>query len=368
MRRKRNRFKARLDLPKAAKVPTVSAGVTEVEPEITAIAAWFRKKDPTGEVTAEVIRDSFDLALDGQRTGRWCYGQLTKTEKTHLGTILQLELQKEYDISDDGPLDYAVAGIPVDCKYSAEFGKWQIPREMYRPTENPTDEDVNHIALLVWAEEASRAWWTGLIRITDDRLSPGRNRDMKRTLRPEALADVHWIWPQPPLLPKNTLLELSDEDRIAIFSHRSGQKRINELLRRVQLTTIRRSVIETVAQQEDPLKRPRDAREQLRPDGILVFGHEKAHRQVAHALGIDRLPTVDYLPDKGEFLTARVVPADPGTERPVAVIEGRSWVLAEPTEPHSKGPKLPPSGAKNITGQASSAATLTDDPPEGEGR
>jgi Restriction endonuclease NaeI len=342
VRRKRNRFQ---EWPAAAarvKLPPIGPGETSPEPDVVGVAQWFRSLDATGDVMAEVIRDSLDIVLDGQRTGRWCYGHLTKTEKTHLGTVIEIELQKEYGISDEGPLDYAIAGVPVDCKYSADFGKWQIPREMYRRNEDGLDIGDDHLALLVWAEERSRQWRAGLIRITETLLQGGRNQDKKRTLRPDAFPKIHWIWPDPPPMPENTLVELPEWDRAAIFSYpRSGQARINELLRRVQLRTIRRTVILTVAQQDDALKRPRDAREHLRPDGILVFGHEKAHRQIAERLGLDAVATVDHLPEKGEFLAARVVPAGGASGQRSAFIEGASWRLAVPGDPVIAGPRLP---------------------------
>ena len=122
---------------------------------------------------------------------------------------------------------------------------------------------------------------------------------------------------------------------------RSGQARINELLRRVNLKILRRSVILTVAQQEDSMKRPRDARTHLQPEGILVFGHENAHRRVAEDLGIHVLADVDALPDKGEFLAARVVPAEADDTRPTALLEDQRWALARPDEPRTPGPRLP---------------------------
>lgn len=343
MRRKRNRFREWPAMPAPARMPIVGEGEMDPEAEVLAVADWFSARDPTGEVMAEVIRDSLDIVLDGQRTGRWCYGHLTKTEKTHLGTVIQIELQKEYGISDEGPLDYAIAGVPVDCKYSSEFGKWQIPREMYRRYEDGLTVGDDYIALLVWAEEGSRRWHAGLIRITEDRLQIGRNQDKKRTLRPEALTEIYWIWPEPPKLPENTLLELPEWDRAEVFSHAtSGQARINELLRRVQLRTIRRTVILTVAQQDDALKRPRDAREHLQPEGILVFGHEKAHRLIAEELGLHKVPSVDHLPEKGEFLAARVVPADPSDASGDRVLlDDRWWRLADASDPHVQGPRLP---------------------------
>jgi hypothetical protein len=60
------------------------------------------------------------------------------------------------------------------------------------------------------------------------------------------------------------------------------------------------------------------ARTQLRPEGILVLGHQENDPLVAAAL---RLP----VPRTGEFISARAVPASEGRGDPVAVIEGQRW-------------------------------------------
>jgi len=326
-------------VPSKAPPSAFPAGTPQPEDEIRRVAEWFRLRDPDGAITAEVIRDSIDLVLDGQRTGRWCYGHLTKTEKTHLGTIIEIELQKEFGISDEGPLDYAIDGIPVDCKYAATFGHWQIPREMYRQIQNGVAQGADHIALLIWAHEASQLWRAGLMRVSDRKLRPGKgNQDRKRTIAPEFLSDVHFIWAKPAPMPENTLLEMTDADRKAVFASASGQTRIDELLRRVQRRTLRRTVIETVAQQDDPMKRPRDARARLRAEGVLVFGHESGHRRVAKELGLDAHVE---LPDKGEYVSARVVKVDEKDPRRKTRLQGDLWALALDTEPNAPGPQLP---------------------------
>lgn len=224
MQRRRNKFREWSASQKNVKLPQLDAGTSTPEPDVHKVAEWFRKKDPTGAITAEVIRDSIDILLDGQRTGRWCYAHLSQTEKAHLGTVIEIELQKEFGISDDGPLDYAIEQIPVDCKFSAEFGKWQIPREMYRREEDGKITGTDHVALLVWAEEGSRTWRAGLLRITGPLPGSGANGDRKRTLRQEARSEIYWIWPTPPLLPRNTLLELPEWERASIFAFSSSAR------------------------------------------------------------------------------------------------------------------------------------------------
>ncbi|WP_340686895.1 NaeI family type II restriction endonuclease [Amycolatopsis coloradensis] len=84
---------------------------------------------------------------------------------------------------------------------------------------------------------------------------------------------------------------------------RSGQQRINELLRRVQGTIIDRTTAVTVARQQDGLKRCRDARPVLAREGIVVLGHQNESPKVARALQLE-------VPKKGTFVSARLVGDD----------------------------------------------------------
>ena len=61
----------------------------------------------------------------------------------------------------------------------------------------------------------------------------------------------------------------------AIFARPSGQQRVNELFRRAQRMRVSRTVVATVAMQDDYMKRVRGgggARDQLREEGIVIFG------------------------------------------------------------------------------------------------
>jgi hypothetical protein len=104
----------------------------------------------------------------------------------------------------------------------------------------------------------------------------------------------------------------------------------------VQRRIIRRAELATVAQQDDFMKRARGnggARTHLRQEGILVLGHQDQDPMVAGALGLP-------VPQKGEFISARVVPArDPAS--PVALIDGRLWALARPGDPVYPAPDVP---------------------------
>ena len=96
----------------------------------------------------------------------------------------------------------------------------------------------------------------------------------------------------------------------AIFAAGSGQQRVNELFRRAQRMRVSRTVVATVAMQDDYMKRVRGgggARDQLRAEGIVIFGDYAGDQVLAAALGLPR-------PGPGEFVSARLVPrpAEPG--------------------------------------------------------
>ena len=92
------------------------AGMYAVEAELYSI-------DPTGDRIAAVLRDTLDQLYDGQHTGRWRFEQLHKTEKTHMGTLVEINLHREFDFADGNVTDYKIAGVEVDCKYSMRFSQ-----------------------------------------------------------------------------------------------------------------------------------------------------------------------------------------------------------------------------------------------------
>lgn len=280
--------------------------------------------DPDLSRIAFTLRATLDQLYDGQNTGRFRWDQLHKTEKTHCGTLVEINLQREFDFADGSKLDYRIAGHEVDCKYSQGAGGWMIPNEAH-----------GELCLLVTANDAKGRWSAGLVRARPEWLGAGRNRDAKATLSQIGRSHIRWLGEAMPL-PPNALLAMSDEDIAAIFGPSSGQKRVNELFRRALGKRITRGVVATVAQQADYMKRVRGnggARTALQPEGLVIFGHYRAHRRVALRLGLEEL-----LP--GESMSIRVAPAEP-TEAWVAEIEGSYWRVATPADPIVRAPLLP---------------------------
>ncbi len=304
----------------------------DVDPELDAVEAELHILDPTGAQVTRVLRDTLDQLYDGQHTGRWNYDQLHKTEKTHMGTLVEINLHRRFGFDDGNVTDYRIAGVEVDCKYSMTYGGWELPPEA-----------VGQLCLLVTADDKARSWSAGLIRCREEYLRGKPNRDAKRQLTATSRARIRDLWPGHNQLAGNVFLMLDPATRDRIFSARAhrgqqhGQARTNELFRSVQRRIIRRAELATVAQQDDFMKRARGnggARTQLRAEGILVLGHQDNDPLIAAALG---LPA----PSKGEFISAWVIPAREGRADPVAVIDGQPWALARSGDPVILAPAVP---------------------------
>jgi hypothetical protein len=260
---------------------------------------------------------------------------LRKTEKTHMGTLVEINLHREFEFADGFAMDYQIAGVDVDCKFSQQLRGWEIPPEA-----------EGHLCLLVWASEDDNRWEAGIVRITDVELgSP--NRDAKRKLTAEGESRVRWLWPRA-ALPENLLRHLDEPARKRILGatgrggRTSGQARINMLFRVVQRRLIRRATVLTVARQDDGPKRARDARlpKHLGSEGILVLGHQQDDPEVARGLEL-------AVPVKGQWISVRVSPAENTWAGPAAEIDGRPWRIAEPSDPVVNAPKLRPRGRED---------------------
>lgn len=302
---------------------------TEEDEGVRRVFARLRKADPDGSRIARLMRQTLDQLYDGQRTGRYSWDQLSKTERSHFGTLFEINLRRAFaDVFDDGvKLDYRVDGLDVDCKFSQKIYGWMIPPEA-----------VGEILVVGYVNDVDSEYAFGVVRARPEYLNTGTNRDAKATFSAAYRAKVRWLqWPGE--LPANILLHIDEDTRADILGKRSGQQRLNELLRRVTGRAIGRGVIATVAQQDDFMKRVRangGARSTLKPEGIIILsGDYSLHRGYAEELGVE-------IPDPGEVVSVRVVRAS--EDEPSAEIDGDFWRIAgereEVTEPAPDTPHM----------------------------
>ncbi|MEU3185855.1 NaeI family type II restriction endonuclease [Streptomyces sp. NPDC006923] len=324
-----------LDFSAAANISSEAAAAEDDELKI--VREYLLSLDPTGSRFAAVLRDTIDQLLNGEATGRYDWKDLRQTEKTHAGSLVEINLHREFNFADGKAMDYQIGGIEVDCKFSQDFGGWMIPPEA-----------IGHLCLLVTADDYASSWSAGLLRIQEDWLNQGSNRDKKLTVKARHRHRISWLWHKAEL-PENVLLHLPPAIRsqILIKGKNKGQARVIELFRRIQNKPIGRGAVRTAAQQLDYMARLREgtgrARTVLREEGILIAGPYSKHQDIARRLGA-------CVPRRGEFVSFRVAELKPHhANRPSVELDGRSWVLAEPKDQHEPGPRLP-----RLTGETES--------------
>ena len=93
-----------------------------VDEALLRVRTAIRHLDTGGSRFERVLRSTIDQLLDGQHTGRFRWEMLHKTEKTHAGTLVEINLAREFGFADGLAMDYTIDGVDVDCKFSQSVG------------------------------------------------------------------------------------------------------------------------------------------------------------------------------------------------------------------------------------------------------
>lgn len=235
------------------------------------------------EIFAGVIRRSIDEVLDGPRTGRWSFDQLEKTEKTYVGTKMEIVLRSALGL-DRGPvLDLEIEGEPVDIKWAMD-SSWQIPQEA-----------VHQLCLCIGGLRRMTQFQVGVVRCRPEFLNAGQNRDRKRTLSARGRAAMtHIVAPTP--IPANFVAEMDPGLRSAITEEETIQARVTQLFLLVPRTPIPRSAIATVARSTgDPMRRVRADSQAGDPLAGMQILSAKYGNSVLEALGYPRLGADEFM-------------------------------------------------------------------------
>jgi hypothetical protein len=238
------------------------------DPQLATVREWLLKPGRS-DLIGNAIRLAFDWVIDGPRTGRFSTDQLETSEKIYIGNRVEHELLHQLDLQKKPPLDTEILRIPVDVKFSMTARRdWMIPPEA-----------VDQLCLMVTANDEDSLFSAGLFRAKPIWL--GRpNRDGKHSILKVGRDRIVWICEDAPL-PENFLLHLPDDVRQHILSLPSGRARVIEAFRVVQNRPISTYAIDTLAVQRDPSKRIRDARKELAPEGIAIYGDRYDKAKVA---------------------------------------------------------------------------------------
>jgi hypothetical protein len=221
----------------------------------------------------QLIRAAIDEVIDAPRTNRFTLGEIEKTEKTYLGTKIEIVLRSHLGLPKGSKLDLNIDGTEVDIK-NTMGNNWAIPEEC-----------VGHPAILIRSNEKTARCDFGLIVIKNDYLNLGRNRDGKRTINAVSIEkNVWWMLKDNPY-PQNFWERLDKKDQGKIMDAGGGAQRVAELFRKYQKEPISRALVQAVSQQRDYMKRIRrngGARDVLAPEGIAILSGRSDQRTIKH--------------------------------------------------------------------------------------
>lgn len=214
------------------------------------------------EIVGNLIRKAVDEVIDMPRTGRWSLDMIANTEKTYLGTKVEILLTHAFQFSRGEKLDLCIDGTEVDVKNTVLSG-WMIPKEA-----------INEICWVVQINDKSAKFSSGLVFCSPDVLSTSTNQDKKHTLRATSPA-ILWLC-RNATMPKNFFESIEDRNILKqiIDPKANGTERVKRLFMLCPNQIIPRWAIESVAQQKDPMKRVRQnggARNALSSMGIRVL-------------------------------------------------------------------------------------------------
>jgi len=220
----------------------------EPDPELELVFAHLQAlagPDPAARF-GPAIRQSIDEVLDGPRTGRWSFAQLEKTEKTYVGTKLEIVVRASLGLERGDLLDLDIEGHPVDIKWGMNSG-WQIP-----------EEAVGRLCLCIGGLRKLSKFQVGLVRCREEYLNLGANRDRKTTLTAaDRDAAMRFLVPPTPL-PQSFVAQMDDAVRAEVMAEDTIQARVTKLFTLLPRTPIPRDAIATVARTTgDPMRRIR---------------------------------------------------------------------------------------------------------------
>lgn len=239
-------------------------------------------RDPVGKF-GRAIRQAIDEVLDGPRTGRCSLSELAKTEKTYVGTKIEIVVRTALELEKGPILDLDIEGHPVDIKWGMN-SVWQIPQEA-----------INQICLCIGGLEDLSRFQVGLIRCTEDRLNRGENRDRKRTLSASGKAEMRYLVPSSPL-PVNFVEQMNHKLRITVMGEPTIQARVTKLFSLLPYTPIPRNAVATIARTTgDPMRRVRADTWSGHPLGEMSVLSAKYGNPVVEALGYRKLDRDQFM-------------------------------------------------------------------------
>jgi hypothetical protein len=210
--------------------------------ELDALEATLRADAEFVHTVRRSVRQGIDEVIDGRRTRRRAYAELSTPEKSFCGIRIESALVQHLDLKPGRTLDVSLHGADVDVKASSREA-WNIgPKQL------------GGILLLVGFSEERRQFSVGLIRGYEAFMNPSRTRDAKRTLNRYAKKHIRWIALKEEL-PISVLASLSDAAYRDIFRATARAERVKRCARHLPFhVPFPRRVLEIVVGGDDPLR------------------------------------------------------------------------------------------------------------------
>lgn len=231
-------------------------------------------------IVGAILRQAIDEVIDMPRTQRFSLDELEKTEKTYIGTKVEIIFRDTFELEKGKKLDLLVNKHEVDVKNTIR-NNWTIPMEA-----------IDEICVLLQTNDKASSFSVGLVICRDRVLNQGRNRDKKRTISISGKNEILWLVENGEL-PKNFFLQMDEALRQEILSPKGGSTRIANLFKNFPNEVITRRLVECVARQKDYMKRLRGnggARDVLAREGLVIlWGGNAEERSKLESLGFTGL-------------------------------------------------------------------------------
>jgi hypothetical protein len=254
--------------------------------DLEAVEAHLRMSEEFVAIVRLSIREAIDDVIDGRRTRRFQYSDLSSGEKSFCGVRIESALVRNLQLAPGSNLDVSIERIDVDVKASSR-DNWMIgPRQL------------GGILLLIGFSEPKRVYSVGLVRAHREFMNPSNTRDAKRSLASEARKHIRWITRHAEL-PVSVLSTFPEEAYDRIFTPTARAERVKRFLEYVEpYVPFPRRVIETVVGGTDPLRGTRaDRRGKIgatHPLGdIRVLSYQS--NGVLTALGLPKLVRGEHM-------------------------------------------------------------------------
>lgn len=242
------------------------------------------------------LREEIDVIIQTPRTGRKSYDELEKTEKTYIGTRVEILLRDFFKLKR-GRLDAEILGYDVDIKHTMG-SNWMIPGEA-----------LGSVCIVVAADEDKERCYMGLVVARPEYLRKSDNQDKKGSFAAASFKHILWLFREQPY-PANFWRHIPAQTIETIFAGKNGNERVIALFTELQEHPVPRATVNDVARQVDFTRRiradqGRGTRNRLAANGILLLS-KTYNGDLIRLFNLPEADFVSYSPkNAGELAAAR---------------------------------------------------------------